>query len=109
MNETNKNMIKGIIKIKPSGSGVFTNDDYVDGLFIDKKHTGKALHLDTVTVQVTKNSKGGDECRVISVDERFKDEFVGTIKISKDYSFVIPDNNKIHVDFFINKKQTLGG
>lgn len=100
-------MEKGIIKIKPSGVGAFFNDNYPDGLFVDKKNTGKSLHLDSVTIETFVNKKGGKEGEVISVDERFKEEFVGTIRISNRYSFVIPDNNKIHVDFFVNKKDML--
>jgi len=68
--------------------------------FVHKKRTGNSLHLDTVKAKLFDNGKKL-EAEVIEVTKRFKTEFVGTTQVKKDHTFVIPDNPKIHVDFYI--------
>jgi ribonuclease R len=71
-----------------------------ESLFIHKKKTLNSLHLDVVKVEVFKAEKKL-EAKVIEVTERFKKEFVGKVQIGKKSTFVIPDNSKIYVDFYI--------
>jgi ribonuclease R len=68
--------------------------------FIYKKNTLNALHLDKVKIQIFKAEKKL-EAKVIEVLERFKKEFVGKVQIGKKTIFVVPDSNKIVVDFYI--------
>jgi ribonuclease R len=68
--------------------------------FIYKKNTLNALHLDKVKVKIFKAEKKL-EAKVIEVIDRFKKEFVGRVQIGKKTTFVIPDSNKIPVDFYI--------
>ncbi len=70
-------------------------------IFIYKKNTANSLHLDTVKIEIFQvNNKL--EGKVIKVISRFKKEFVGRVQISsKNTTFVIPDSNKIYVDFYI--------
>lgn len=72
-------------------------------IFIHKKRTLNALHLDTVKVEIFKGEKKL-EGKVIDVISRFKNEFVGTAQVKKETIFVIPDNTKISVDFYIKGK-----
>ena len=72
-------------------------------IFIHKKRTLNALHLDTVRVEIFKGEKKL-EGKVIDVISRFKNEFVGTAQVKKETIFVIPDNPKISVDFYIKGK-----
>jgi len=69
-------------------------------VFINKKNTLNSLHLDKVRV-TTFTTDRGLEAKVIEVVERFKTEFVGRVEIGKKSVFVIPDNSKINVDFYI--------
>jgi ribonuclease R len=70
-------------------------------IFIHKKNTKNSLHLDTVKIDLfIRNDKL--EGKVTEVISRFKTQFVGRAHISaKNLIFVIPDNNKIHTDFYI--------
>lgn len=79
----------------------------VDGkeFFVHKKRTLNSLHLDRVRFVLFKGEKKL-EARVTEVLERFKLEFVGTTQVKKDHTFVIPDNSKIHVDFYIKGKHS---
>ena len=70
-------------------------------IFIYRKNTKNALHLDNVTIEIFERDKK-KEGKVIKVNSRFKKEFVGRVHISKkDAVFVIPDSNKIYNDFYI--------
>jgi ribonuclease R len=68
--------------------------------FVYKKNTLNALHLDRVSVQIFKAGKKL-EAKVVKVISRFKKEFVGKVQIGKKTVFVVPDSNKIVVDFYI--------
>jgi len=70
-------------------------------IFIYKKNTANSLHLDTVKIEIFQAERKL-EGRVIEVISRFKTEFVGRVQISKkNTTFVIPDNSKMSVDFYI--------
>jgi len=69
-------------------------------IFIHKSKTLNALHLDTVKFRVIRRGKSL-EAEVVETTKRFKDKFVGRVQIGKKTVFVVPDNNKIPVDFFI--------
>lgn len=94
-------IIIGEISITGFGSAFVTNENIVKGVFIHKSKTNRALHLDKVKVELTKSEGGKIEGTVVDIVERFKTDFVGTIKINKSNAFVIPDNKRMHVDIFI--------
>ncbi len=67
-----------------------------------------AIDGDLVEVVITKGKRHGQrrEGRVTRIIERKKHEFVGKIEILPRYSFVVPDNKKIHVDIFVYPEKT---
>ena len=69
-------------------------------IFIHKKNTLTALHLDTVKIRIFKKEQRF-EGKVYEVISRFRTEFVGKVHVGKKSTFVIPDSNKIPVDFYI--------
>jgi len=88
----------GQIEFTTSGNAILLIQE--KEIFIFKKNTLNSLHLDKVKIEIFKAEKKL-EGRVIEVIERFKKEFVGKVQIGKNNTFVIPDSNKIHVDFYI--------
>lgn len=69
-------------------------------VFIYKKNTLNSLHLDKVKIEIFKAEKKL-EGKVTEVVSRYKTEFVGKVQIGKKSTFVIPDSNRIPVDFYI--------
>ena len=69
-------------------------------VFIYKKNTLNSLHLDKVKIEIFKAEKKL-EGKVTEVVSRYKKEFVGKVQIGKKSTFVIPDSNRIPVDFYI--------
>jgi len=89
---------EGQIEFSTSGHGSIK----IEGkeVFIFKRNTSNSLHLDKVKVQIFKGEKKL-EAKVTEVISRFKTEYVGRVQKGEKSTFVIPDSNKIPVDFYI--------
>lgn len=89
---------EGIIDFTTSGNASVNIGE--TSLFVYKKNTSNAFHGDKVKVEVIqRNNKF--EAKVIEIVDRCRTKFVGKIHKNKRFTFVIPDSNKIPVDFYI--------
>lgn len=89
---------EGIIDFTTSGNASVNIGE--TSLFVYKKNTSNAFHGDKVKVEVIqRNNKF--EAKVIEIIDRCRTKFVGKIHKNKRFTFVIPDSNKIPVDFYI--------
>jgi len=91
-------VFEGQIEFATSGNASLLVED--KEIFIYKKNTGKALHLDKVKIQIFQAERKL-EGKVIEVVSRFKTEYVGRVQIGKKTIFVVPDSYKVPVDFYI--------
>jgi ribonuclease R len=91
-------VFEGQIEFSTNGNESLLVED--KEIFIYKKNTANSLHLDKVKIQIFKAEKKL-EGKVIEVISRFKKEYVGRVQIGKKTTFVVPDSNKIPVDFYI--------
>lgn len=102
-------LISGRIDFTQRGAAYVISDDLDDDIFISPSLTGAAINGDTVTVELLHQRKGANpEGRVVQVLQRANSSFVGTVEKLKGAAFVVCDNPKIHVDFFVVKKNLLG-
>lgn len=93
---------EGIIEITKYGYGFVSCVHFEEDIFIPPKQTGIAFNGDTVRIELSRRNKGKKvEGRVSEVIQRARTEFVGLMDISDRFAFCIPDNPKIHVDFFV--------
>jgi ribonuclease R len=90
--------IEGQIEFTVSGNASIKSEG--KDIFIHKKKTLNSLHMDKVRVVIFKGEKKL-EAKVLEVTERFRSDFVGTVHINGKATFVIPDNPRIKVDFYI--------
>ncbi len=102
----NENEKVGQIQFLMNGSSYVKIDD-TNEVFVFRKNTLNALHLDTVRISILIR-EGKKEGKVEEVLSRFKTQFVGTVHRNNDITFVIPDNSKCPVDFFIPEEKTCG-
>ena len=100
-------ILKGKISGNSGGSAYLVSSELPKDIYINKKNTNKALHLDTVKIRVITGDGRTLEGEVIEIVERFKTEFVGVIEISPKFAFFVPDSNKITLDFYIPLSKTL--
>jgi len=89
---------EGQIEFSTNGNASLLVED--KEIFIYKKNTANSLHLDKVKIQIFKAERKL-EGKVIEVISRFKTEYVGRVQIGKKTIFVVPDSNKVPVDFYI--------
>ncbi len=100
---TESNIITGRINMKQTGKAylIVENSDLED-VFISANNTAHALNGDLVKVHLFPARRGKrPEGRVIEIIKRHKINFVGTIKISKNISFFIPDDISMPIDVLI--------
>jgi len=91
------------------GFGFVTIEDENEDIFIAGDATKGALHGDRVAVMIKEEQTGKrKEGVVVSILERGKNEIVGTFEKSKNFGFVVPDNQKFGSDIFIPKEFTKG-
>ena len=85
------------------------NDVYEQDIWIKGNNLNNALHQDRVKVMVFAGKKHGrkPEGKVLQILERKRSEFVGRIENYPDYSFVVPDNKKVHSDIFVRPGDTM--
>jgi ribonuclease R len=89
---------EGQIQFSNSGNASITIEE--KSIFIHRKNTLNSLHLDKVKIEIFKGEKKL-EAKVVETISRFRTEFVGRVQIGKKSTFVIPDSDKISVDFYI--------
>ena len=105
-----KQYVTGTIDFTSQGTAFVIYDQKESDIFIPVKKSRDALQGDLVKVYLFPKRGSGRrrEGEVVEVITRAKTEFVGTIKINPKFAFVVPDNHKIHVDFFIRVNDTKG-
>ena len=79
------------------------SDDEPD-IFIAKKNKKDAMNGDIVEVKIIdENSGSSREGAIIQVVQRNTKQVVGTFEKSRNFGFVIPDDNTLGTDIFISK------
>lgn len=102
--------IAGNIKIgtfsgTQKGYGFVTIEGEAEDIFIPENATKGALHNDKVQVDVNPVKTGRRlEGRIVGIIERGTDVVVGTFAKSKNFGFVVADNQKFSKDIFIPKE-----
>ena len=88
-------------------NGVVVDDELI---FVAERNSMHALNGDKVRVVVSAARKGQDpEAKVIEIVEAKEQQFVGTIKIEKNYVALIPDSRFIAADIVLNRNKLKGG
>jgi len=97
-----KNYHTGTIEITMKGMGYVIVEGMEDDIFIKNKNVNRALDGDVVEVYIFKRRKGGKlEGEVTQVLQRKRTEFVGTIQVQENFSFVDCGQYKINTDIFV--------
>lgn len=107
--KSDKKYITGTIDFTTQGTAFVVFSETEEDIFIQQRKTRDALQGDLVKVLIQQRRSGRrKEGEVVEVIKRARTEFVGTIKVTPKFSFVIPDSHKIHVDFFVPNNEIMG-
>ena len=92
----------GTVDMTSTGAGYVVSPQSDTDIYIAPKNLKTALHGDKVKVYVHA-AKKGERLRgeIVEITERAKSNFVGTVKISAKFAFLLPDNPKMPVDLYI--------
>lgn len=93
-----KSIKEGVINFSVNGNASIEIGD--NKIYIHKKNTGTALNKDSVKVNIFRK-KNRLEAEVIEVLKRSRKTFVGKARVGKKTVFVVSDDNKTPVDFYI--------
>src|ERR1035437_3826775 len=96
-----ENYVNGVIDFVSTGGAYVVTSITEKDIFIPKGKTKDALHGDTVKVLLSSYDKYKREGSVAQVIQRKRTDFVGTAQVTAKNCFVVPDSNKLHIDFFI--------
>lgn len=78
-------------------------------LFIPENGVNGAFHKDKVQVELLKNQHGRrQEAKIVKILEHGITRVVGTYEKSKNFGFVLPDNEKIATDIFVPMERSKG-
>ncbi len=104
-----KTQITGVVDMKQTGKAYVIPEDKSEDVFITSNNTHHALNGDIVRVDLFPKRK--DHKRdgvIIEILKRKKTQFVGTIELSKNFAFLLPDSSSMPVHIFIPLSQLNG-
>ncbi len=101
--------LAGRFTAHPKGFGFVTAEDEKEDIFIGADDVHGAMHQDTVQILVKPDAAGKRREGVVTkILSRGTDKLVGIYQESKNYGFVIPDNERYTKDVFIPKEHSQG-
>jgi ribonuclease R len=100
----------GTLDMTQHGYAFLVSEDSEDDIFIARNNLKTALNGDLVKVFVYPKRKQSSriEGEVVEILERARDTFVGTVEISRNYAFLLPDSRKMPFDIFIPLEKLKG-
>ena len=109
-------LVTGIFTAHEKGYGFVTVEGEEEDYFIPAANVNNAFHHDTVLVAVlpedkTKNDgtrKRRKEGKIVKIISHEITEVVGLFEKSKNFGYVLPDNQKIVKDIYIPLKASMG-
>lgn len=94
--------ILGTVDLSSKGYAHIVSEDIDDIVYVSKSNLNHALHGDRVKVFLyAKRKQRHYEGEVTEVIERAKTTFVGTVEISENYAFLVPNHKTMPFDIFI--------
>ncbi len=101
--------ITGKVDLALSGNAYIVSDDIKEDIFVNHVNLKRALHGDTVKVELyARKKKGRPEGKVIDIIERKRQSFVGIVEIRGNISFLVIEGKQMPYDLYIPKEKLNG-
>ncbi len=101
--------LTGVFTAHPKGFGFVSVDGMEEDVFIPEDQVHGAMHQDTVQITVKPGQSGKRrEGAVNWIVKRGTDRIVGLYQESRNFGFVIPDNERYTRDIFVPKEDSGG-
>lgn len=103
-------ILVGVFQRKSNGKNQFIPEDSGEPIFIAERNSAHAMNNDKVKISLCAKRKHQKvEGQVIEIMEHANTTFVGTLKVSKNYAFLLTESNTLANDIFIPKEKLKGG
>ena len=104
-----RKVIEGYIDMTRTGNAYLVCKDLEEDVFIHAKNLNGAMDKDRVSIEAWKARNGRrPEGEVEEILERATTYFLGTLKVSKNFGFVLPDKDEMPVDIYV-RAENFGG
>jgi ribonuclease R len=101
------NLIVGRVRAHPNGYGfVIPEKEGEEDIFISPRNLKEAMHGDRVVARIESIRKKGKEGSVIRILERKTHKVVGKFMRAKNYSYIIPEDERILQEVFVPEGET---
>ncbi|HSB05079.1 MAG TPA: ribonuclease R [Thermodesulfobacteriota bacterium] len=101
------NLVVGRVKSHPDGYGfVIPETPGEEDVFVSPRNLREAMHGDRVVVRVESVRKKGKEGRIIRVLERKLEKVVGKFMRGKNYSYLVPEDERVLQEIYIPEGET---
>lgn len=103
-------ILTGTFVRKSNGKNSFIPEEGGEPIFIAERNSAHAMNNDKVKVALCpKRKKHQLEAQVIEILEHANETFVGVLKVSKNYAFLLTETSTLANDIFIPKDKLKGG
>ena len=103
-------ILTGTFQRKSNGKNLFIPDEGGEPIFVAERNSAHAMNNDKVKISLCAKRKRHElEGQVIEILQRAETNFVGTLKVSKNYAFLLTETNTLANDIFIPKEKLKGG
>lgn len=103
-------ILTGTFIRKSNGKNSFIPEEGGEPIFIAERNSAHAMNNDKVKVALcAKRKKHQLEAQVIEILEHANETFVGVLKVSKNYAFLLTETSTLANDIFIPKDKLKGG
>lgn len=103
-------ILTGTFVRKSNGKNSFVPEEGGEPIFIAERNSAHAMNNDKVKVALcAKRKKHQLEAQVIEILEHANETFVGVLKVSKNYAFLLTETSTLANDIFIPKDKLKGG
>ena len=100
----------GTFRRKTNGKNSFIPDDGSQPIFVAERNSMSALDGDKVQVTfMARRAKHIKEAMVIAILNRARDQFVGRLRVEKDFAFLRTQDGLLPYDIIIPKQRLKGG
>lgn len=103
-------VLEGVFRRKANGKNTFVPDGGGEPILVAERNSAHAMDGDRVKATLLARRKHHvREAQVTEILKRSSKNFVGTLKVSKDYAFLLTEDRTLANDIFIPKGALKGG
>ena len=96
------NTAQGIVDMTRTGAAYVVCDNLLDDVYVPEKYMNSAMNGDKVELSIyLPRGRRKPEGKIIKVLTRANEYFMGTLRLSRKYGIVTPDNSNMSLDIYI--------